>query len=161
MTVIEQFYASGGSDVKIATLELSCPAWEKPVYLCKAYEDLMAATETGEVVTYQACGMDVALPKRDNSGNQTLNFAIDNVTGESQQLIDEALDTRQVISLVFRVYLSSDLSAPAEKPYRMKVKGGYIQGVTSQLSSGYYDLLNLAWPRRKYTLDFAPGLRYV
>ncbi|WP_312800358.1 DUF1833 family protein [Pseudomonas sp.] len=161
MTVLERFYASGGSEVAIATLELSCPAWDNPIYLCKDYEDLTATTENGDVVTYLACGMDVSLPKRDNSGDQSLNFAIDNVTGDAQQLIDKALDARQKITLVFRVYLSNDLTYPAEKPYRMTVLGGYMQGTTVQLSAGYYDLLNLAWPRRKYTLDFAPGLRYV
>ncbi|MNM74616.1 hypothetical protein D3C81_863800 [compost metagenome] len=63
--------------------------------------------------------------------------------------------------MIFRTYLSSDLSAPAEKPYRMNVLSGFMEGATVQLQAGYFDFVNLAWPRRKYTLDFVPALRYT
>lgn len=161
MSILERVYASGGSEVAIATLELTCPAWSESIFLCRDYEDLVATTEDGRDVVFQASGIEVALPKRDNSGDQALDFAIDNVTGEAQQLIDQALDSLQPITLIYRVFLSTDLTAPAERPYRMRVLSGYAEGTTVQLSAGYFDLLNLAWPRRKYTLAFAPALRYV
>ncbi|MBA1249839.1 DUF1833 family protein [Pseudomonas luteola] len=161
MSVLERLYASGGPEVIIDTLELSCPAWDESIYLCRGYEDLVATTEAGATVIFQASGIDIALPKKDNSGDQSLTFAIDNVTGEAQQRIDEALDARASVSLVYRAYVSADLTAPAERPYRMKALGGAMQGTTIQLTAGYYDLLNLAWPRRRYTLAFAPGLRYT
>lgn len=161
MTTLETLYASGGQAEIIPTLELSCPAWASPVYLCHGFTDTTATTEAGATVKFTASGFSAALPKRDNSGNQTLTFAIDNVTGQAQQLIDQALDARARISLVFRVFLSTDLSAPAERPYRMTVLNGFMQGASVQLNAGYFDLINLAWPRRKYTLDFAPCLRYI
>lgn len=161
MTALETLYASGGKAVIIPTLELSCPAWAAPIYLCHGFDDTTATTEIGATVKFTASGFAVALPKRDNSGNQMLTFAIDNVTGEAQQLIDKALDARARISLVFRVFISSDLSAPAERPYRMTVLNGLMQGASVQLNAGYFDLINLGWPRRKYTLGFAPCLRYI
>lgn len=163
MTALETLYASGGkSDVAIIpTLELSCSAWAESIYICQGFDDITAKTEAGLTRKFVAAGIDVALPKRDNSGNQALTFAIDNVTGIAQQLIDQALDARAKIGMVFRVYVSNDLNAPAEAPYRMTVLGGTMEGSTVHLQAGYFDLINLAWPRRKYTLDFAPCLRYI
>ncbi|GLO14714.1 hypothetical protein PPUJ20028_32970 [Pseudomonas putida] len=161
MTAIATLYASGGRAWIIPTIELRCVSWPGPVYICSAFEDLVATTEDGVLATFTAAAFDAALPKRDNSGNQSLTFAIDNVTGVAQQLIDQALEARQKINMIFRTYLSSDLSAPAEKPYRMNVLSGFMEGATVQLQAGYFDFVNLAWPRRKYTLDFVPALRYT
>lgn len=161
MTAIETLYASGGRAVIIPTLELRCSAWVAPLYLCSGFDDIVATTEGGVTATFIATAFDAALPKRDNSGNQSLTFAIDNVTGIAQQLIDQALEARAKITLVFRTFLSTDLSVPADRPYRMTVLSGYMEGTTVQLQAGYYDLINLAWPRKKYTLDFVPALRYT
>ncbi|MES2868954.1 MAG: DUF1833 family protein [Pseudomonadota bacterium] len=161
MTALETLYASGGQAVIIPTLELFCTPWAAPIYICQGFDDITATTEDGVTATFTAAGFAAALPKRDNSGNQTLTFAIDNVTGEAQKLIDQALDARAKIGLVFRIFLSTDFGAPAERPYRMTVLNGFMQGASVQLNAGYFDLINLAWPRRKYTLAFAPCLRYI
>ena len=161
MTALETLYASGGQAVIIPTLELFCTPWAAPIYICQGFDDITATTEGGVTATFTAAGFAAALPKRDNSGNQTLTFAIDNVTGEAQKLIDQALDARAKIGLVFRIFLSTDFSSPAERPYRMTVLNWFMQGASVQLNAGYFDLINLAWPRRKYTLAFAPCLRYI
>lgn len=161
MSALEALYASGGKAVIIPTLELFCTPWAAPLYICQGFDDITAKTEAGLTRTFVAAGIDVALPKRDNSGSQALTFAIDNVTGVAQQLIDQALEARAKIGMVFRIFISTDLTAPAEAPYRMTVLGGSMEGSTVQLQAGYFDLINLAWPRRKYTLAFAPCLRYI
>lgn len=160
MTVLEQVYASGG-DVIISTLELTCPAWASSILLCNGFEDQHCITEDGRALTFQASGMAVALPKRGNSGNQTLTFAIDNVTGEAQALIDEALEAEQRVTMTYRSYLASDLTTPAEPPYRMSVLGGEIKSTAVQIQAGFYDLINSGWPRDLYTTEFAPGLKYL
>lgn len=160
MSALEIVYASGGDDI-ISTLELSCPAWGEPLYLVQGFEDLVATTEAGLTVTFQAAAIDVALPKRDNSGAQTLSFVIDNVTGEAQRLLDASLDAEERVSMVYRAYLESVLSEPAERPYRMTTFGGTMDGPTVQVEAGYFDLINLGWPRDRYTTEFAPGLTYI
>jgi len=160
MTVLEQVYASGG-DVIIHTLELTCPAWDAPILLCKGFEDQVCITEDGRTLTFIASGIDVALPKKTNSGAQNLTFAIDNVTGEAQQQIDAALEAQERVTLMYRTYLASDLSAPAERPLRMSVLGGSIVGTQIQIQAGFFDLINVAWPRDLYTTKFAPALKYL
>lgn len=161
MTILARVYASGGPEVIIPTIELTCEAWAEPILICAGFEDQTVTDESDRTLTFIAAGIDVALPKKGNTGNQTLTFAIDNITGAAQQQIDAALEAEERVTLVYRTYLSSDLSAPAEPPLRMTVMGGTITGTQVQISAGYFDLIGTGWPRDLYTLQFAPGLRYL
>ena len=160
MTILETVYASGG-DIIIDTLELTCPAWEESILICNGFENQDCIDENGRALTFIAAGIQVALPKKDNSGAQNLTFAIDNVGGEAQSLIDEAIESGERVTLIYRAFLASDKTTPAEPPYRMTVLSGSIRGTVIQIQAGFFDLLNTAWPRDKYTATFAPGLKYL
>jgi hypothetical protein len=160
MTILERVFASGGTEVVIPTLEITCEAWAAPILLCNGYENHTCTTEDNRVLTFVASGIAVALPKKNTSGTQMLMFAIDNVTGEAQRLIDDALEARQRVYITFRHYLSSDLSAPAENPLRLVVREGEMEGGSLRVTAAFFDLINTAWPRRFYTPEFAPGLKY-
>ncbi|QXE85965.1 DUF1833 domain-containing protein [Geomonas nitrogeniifigens] len=160
MSILETVYASGG-DVIIETLELSCPAWDAPILLCNGFEDHTCTDENGRSLTFTASGITVSLPKKDNSGDQSLAFAIDNVTGEAQARIDAAIESGERVALTYRPFLASDKSTPADPPYRMTVLSGSTQGAMLQIQAGFFDMLNTAWPRDKYTTNFAPGLKYL
>ena len=160
MTILEQVYASGG-DVIVSTLELTCPAWGTPVLICQGYEDQTCITEDSRTLTFLASAIEIALPKKGNTAGQSLMFAIDNVTGEAQAKIDQALEAEQRIIMIYREYLQSDKSAPAQSPYFMTVLGGTMQGSSVQIQAGFFDLINTKWPRDLYTTKFAPGLRYL
>lgn len=160
MTILERVFASGGTEVVIPTLELTCPAWDEPILLCNGYENQTCTTEDGRTLTFLASAIAVALPKKNTQGTQTLNFAIDNVTGEAQKLIDKAMDSGERVTLTFRHYVSTDLSEPAEPPFKFVVKEGSMQGPTLNVSAAFFDMINTAWPRNFYTADFAPGIKY-
>ena len=160
MTILEQVYASGG-DTIIYTLELACTAWDAPILLCEGFEDQHCITEDGRPLTFMASGIAVALPKKTNSGAQNLTFAIDNVTGEAQRKIDAALEAEKKVFITLRTYLDSDRTAPAENPYRAVVLGGKIKGASVQITAGFFDVINTAFPRDLYTVNFAPGIRYL
>lgn len=161
MTILEQVFASAGPDVIIVTLELSCAAWADPILICGGFEDQTLTTEDARTLTFVAAGIAVALPPKNNRGGQALTFAIDNVTGEAQQLIDAALEAEEKVTLTFRHYLASDKTQPAEPPYVFTVTGGEFKGSTVQIAAGFFDAINTAWPRDLYTLDFAPGIKYL
>ena len=161
MSLIETVYASAPSEyVILATLEILVPSFD-PIRVVAAYEDLTATLETDETVTFQAGPFEYRRPKKDTSGNQTLTFAIANVTGEAQKAVEAALEADAEVPVIYREYLSTDLTAPAITPIKMTVRGGSFEGVMVQVEAGYFDLLNAAWPRKRYTADFAPGLRYI
>lgn len=160
MTVLDQIYASGG-DVIIPTLELTCSAWDAPLLLCRGYEDQVCTTEDSRTLTFVASGIDVALPARDNRGAQNLAFAIDNVTGEAQRLIDQALEAEERVTITFRIFLASDKSTPAEPPYIFTVLSGRMIGGTVNITAGFFNAIGTAWPRKLYTTEFAPGIKYL
>lgn len=160
MTILERVFASSGTEVVIPTLEITCTAWAAPLLLCNGFEDQTCTTEDARTLTFTAAAIAVALPKRNTAGTQVLTFAIDNVNGQAQQLVDQALNASARIYLTFRQYLSSDKSAPAETPLKFVVRDGVIEGASLQVNAAFYDAINTAWPRAYYTASFSPGLRY-
>jgi len=148
-------------DEIIRTLELTCSAWASPVFICTGFEDVTAITEDGRTVTFIGANIDIALAAKNNKGNQTLAFAVDNTTGEVSQRVDQAIDGNARVTAVYRTYLSGNLAAPAERPYFLTLLSGSVQGQVAQLQTGYYNMIGVAWPRALYTTTFAPALRYL
>lgn len=159
MTVLNRLYASGGSEVIIQTLEIA--VGDKTYWLTKGWEDITAVLESGESATFTACGIDIALPARNSDGTQDLQFAISNIDGIVSTAIRGALDYLSTALLTYRYYVSTDLSAPAAKPYTLIVKSGYWTATEVQITAGYMNVLDTAWPRYRYTLPNYPGLRYL
>jgi len=148
-------------DEIIRTLELTSAAWAEPVFICTGFEDITAVTEDGRTVTFIGANIDIALAAKNNKGNQTLAFAVDNTTGEASRLIDQAIEANARVTAIYRTYLSGNLTAPAEKPYVLTLLSGSIQGQEAQLQTGYFNMIGVAWPRQLYTVNFAPALRYL
>lgn len=161
-TIINQVYASAPIDyVIIDTLELICSAWPESLRLVMGYEDLVLGTEDGRTVAFIAAPMTIEYPKKSNEPNQTLKFAIDNVTGQAQRYIDMAVEAELMVTLIFRRYLNTDLSMPSEPPFKATALGGGVRGSTVSINAGYRDLLNYSWPRNTYNLNLTPGLKYL
>lgn len=161
MSIIETVYASAPAKyVILPTLEILVPGAD-PIRVVAAYEDLTATLETDDEVTFKAGPFEFRRPEKSTRGNQTLTIAIANVTGEAQKAVDEALESGAHVPVIYREYLSTDLTAPAIKPIKMTLRSGVFEGIMVQIEAGYFDLLNTAWPRLRYTADFAPGLRYL
>src|SRR5690625_3932831 len=108
MSILETVYASApAAEVLIPTLEIKHPAIPT-IRTCAGFENHTVTLETGEVVTFEASGLDVSLPERSDRGQQNLAFAIENVTGQAQDAIDRALDAGGQIEVIYRLYLASD-----------------------------------------------------
>jgi hypothetical protein len=161
MSQLEEVFASGGTDIIIRTLELNSPGWDEPVLICNGFTDQLLGTEDGRTLTFTAANIGIELPKVNNKGNQALAFSVDNTTGEPQHRADEALAARARVTAVYRTYLSSNKSVPAERPYTLTVQNDSIQGSVANLTCGYFDMIGVAWPRILYTLRDFPALRWI
>lgn len=161
MTILEEVNASGGDDVIIRTLEITSEAWAEPILLATGFSEQICTTEDGRILAFQGVNMSITLPKKNNKGNQTLAFAVDNTTGEVSRYVDSAVEANARATVIYRTYLSSNKSAPQEKPYRLVVLSGDLQGIIANLQCGYFNPIGTAWPRRILTAGYAPGLRYL
>ncbi|OQM39295.1 hypothetical protein BZK42_25385 [Citrobacter braakii] len=99
MTILNRLYASSGEDVIIETLQIN--TGDQRHFLCTGYDDIMARSESGDWVTFVACPMDIALPKRNADGTQDLQFAISNIDGVVSTAIRNALDDINSASIVY------------------------------------------------------------
>lgn len=159
MSILERLYASGGREVELETLAIQVGV--QTFYLTKGWDDITATLETGEVVTFTACGMDIAKPARNADGVQDLRFAISNISGVVSNQIRAALAAKVEMIATFRLYLSTDLLAPAQRPFSVVIKGGQWTATEVQITAGFMNVLDTAWPRDRYVLSKHPGLRYM
>lgn len=160
MTILNVIYASApSSEVLIPTLEFSNSSAGR-ILLAQSFENITVTTELSEELTFIESAWEVSLPNKDSTGQQTLQFQICNVTGEAQRFIDDCLESGKTTNVIYREFYADDLSAPATVPIKMTLRGGSAEGVTVGIEAGYFDLLNVGWPRFRYTPEFAPGLKY-
>lgn len=159
MEILERLYASSGSEVIHDTLEIT--AGQETYRLTQGYDDISVTLEDGQLATFEACAIDIALPARNTDGTQDLKFAISNIDGVVSGAIDKVLDEQKSAKLTFRRYISTDLSAPATAPYMLDVKNGSWTPAAVQITAGYMNILDTAWPRNRYNLADHPGLRYL
>lgn len=159
MTILNRLYASSGPEVIIETLQINIG--DEVHYLCNGYDDITATTENGDTVEFKACAMDVALPARNDDGTQDLKFALCNVDGKVSTAIRNAINNLNSASLTYRSFISTDLAAPVAVPYTLAIKNGSWTATEAQITAGYMNVLDTAWPRNRYTLNNFPGLRYA
>lgn len=159
MSILKRLYASAGQEIIHETLEISDGV--TTFWLTKGWDDITATLETGQTVTFTACGMDVALPARNADGTQDLKFALCNIAGDVSAFLRDMLAGGRKAHILYRSFVSSDLGAPAEPPHWFEVKGGQWTATQADITAGYFNLLETAWPRRIYNLNDFPGLRYI
>ncbi|SAI62875.1 Domain of uncharacterised function (DUF1833) [Bordetella trematum] len=160
MTILSVVYASAPDDeVVIPSLEISVPGLAT-IRICAGFEDHELGVD-GQLHLFEAGSLQVALPASNTTGQQTLTFGVANVNGVAQRHVDAALEAGERVALIYREYLASDKSAPARRPLVMTMTGGQFSNGEAQFEAGYYDLLNAAWPRQRYTVENAPGLKYM
>lgn len=128
--------------------------------VCLGYEDLYLGVD-GVMELFTAGALSIALPAKNASGQQTLRFGASGVTGEAQRTVDSALENNEIVQLEYYEFLDSDRTAPARRPYVMDIIGGGFEGVDATFEASYFDLLNHAWPRERYTQESAPGVQYL
>ncbi len=157
--LLEVVYASAPVDEIIHhTIELISSKGTRR--LVQGYEDLVATLETGSQVTFARSFFAVSLPQKSIKGAQELQFQIDNVSGDAMAFIEAAMEAGSRVTVVYRAYLGSNLSAPSETPMRLTVTASSVDVKSASLRATFHDLVNAPWPKRRYTAAFAPGLIY-
>ena len=66
-----------------------------------------------------------------------------------------------MVYLTYTEYLEADKATPARTPITMVIVGGECSALSVQVEAQYFDMLNFAWPRERYTADKAPGTKHL
>lgn len=165
--VLQTLYASAPvDDLIIHTLELKHAAFNVEghevgaIRLVQGFDYETLTLEDSTSAIFKASGFGVSLPQKSIKGRQDLNFTIDNVTGEALNAIDDAIEAGGKIVVIYRAYAGSDSSAPGQPPIIMTATAVKADFSSISISASFHDLVNKAWPFRRYTPTFAPGLKY-
>lgn len=159
MSALDIVYASRPVGVAIIRALMIQINGQEPICLCQGYKDQWLVYN-GVARLFKAGSLSVSLPAMNATGNQTIKFGVQGAKSEANKYVDIALETNDEAIMTYLEYLSTDKTAPARRPYVMTVTGGAFEGESVIFEGGYYDLLNSAWPRDRYTSENAPGVQW-
>ncbi|MFC4172631.1 DUF1833 family protein [Microvirga sp. GCM10011540] len=148
---IKEAYADPDlADVVIDTLELDHPAFAEPIRIVPNADSDM--TLGGHL--HQALGMSISLQGFDDDGPTTGVVSIENVSSMLVPYLRDAVQAGSPITVTYRAYLASNLSAPGE------VRGGMFLSKVSLSATTATGTLEAsskhdrqAFPRLVYSLS--------
>lgn len=163
MKAIEIAYASAPADDPIIhSLQLINPDFDTGEFcLCSGFDDLDMGLESGKQKQFFAMGLGIQLPERSITGRMDLSFGIGNITGYIRQQMLKAKNGKHETQLIYRPYLASDLSFPANPPLRMTVVGYADDRQTATILASFRNLMDRRWPSVLFTPQKYPGVKYV
>ncbi len=155
------FLASAPQTVRsIQTLQISHPAMTKTYHLWREPYPGQVTIEGGVVVDMEGLNFEVKLSGNEGTLDQKFQINIDTVDVEDEfreQLDLIPIDTEQKIQVIYREYLSDDLTA-IQAVARLQVESvSYIKGAASL--SAIYPRLNMTRTGELYSTRDIPMLR--
>lgn len=159
---LKEAYASNTSgEVILYTIEIAHPTFA-PIRIVKAQRDYQLTLEAtapangGEEVTFKEYAFNFNLPLLNEKGIPSIVFSIDNVSLDILHALDAAAHHTVPITLIQRIYLSGNPSAPAATPTEMIVQFIDTDAKTMRLTAVFFDINNRKFPQRTYTADKFP-----
>jgi len=159
----EAFAIAPSNKVIINTLEIrqgdDSNAVQEPIYIAQVRRSFTAKDENGNDITFEPSGFQFSLPPSTEEGFQSLNVAIDNIGRRVSDYINTAKSEEEPVKLIYRPYMSNDLSGPQMNPplvlWLKDVKVNQFQ-VTGRAT--FMDVVNKKFPLELYTRERFPTL---
>lgn len=163
---IKEAYASAPANVVIYhTMELWHPAFTTPIRVVRDYVDLTATLEStaprnaSESVTFIAFNFDFTKPEVSAAGIPQITITMDNVDRSIVANIEAALGSTELVSVIYREFISTDLSSPQNNPPLSMT----IMSVTADVFkvtavAGFPNLMNKRFPTTEYSTEVFTGL---
>jgi len=163
---IKEAYAAAPSDVIIYhTLEIRHPSFTTPIRVVRDVADLTATLEAsapedaGQPVTFIAYAFDFKKPEVSANGVPQLVIEIDNVSREILQQIEQAIVTNDLITVIYREFISADLSGPQnDPPMELTISNITADVFRIRATAGFGDYTNRKFPSETYTAERFPAL---
>ncbi|USN14415.1 hypothetical protein DONNERLITTCHEN_00140 [Janthinobacterium phage vB_JliS-Donnerlittchen] len=157
---LKEAYATAPAGKAIVeTLELRLQGSDS-IFIYRGVEPLQMRLETGEWVEFEPVPFQFRLPKSSETGSQSLDIQVDNVDARISDFITAARGSLSPVQVIYRPYLSDDLTGPQmDPPLVLYMKGATITATTASAQASFIDIVNKRFPNDYYTGDRFPGLR--
>ena len=149
---LEEIYASGGR-LPIITLTIRNDAIGTLRYVL-GYEDMNLYGDT-----YEKSAFTVSMPERSDSGFSDLSFGVDGVSGEAYEYMKRVIGSKESTFITVTQWHYEYHDKLSE--LTLTITGGRITRESATFTASFCDMLNLEFPRLRYTSTNAPGLKYV
>jgi hypothetical protein len=113
-----------------------------------------APRDGGAMVTFLACPFTAEYPEQREGQPPSTKIKVDNVNRELVPLIRAALGVRQYIQVLYREYLSSDLTEPAYGPVEFELREVQMSGTSLTGTAMVKNLQNKRFPRLNKNYDY-------
>ncbi len=154
----EAFVCAPADKVILDTLEIRQPSVQPPILLVRSRTELAAYDENGVPRLFRPSSFGFTLPAANEEGYRSLSLTIDNVGHEATQFIYTALSAPVAVEVVYRPYLSTDLSAPQMiPPITLFLKDLEVNAVQITAKATFMDVVNQKFPSELYTTLRFPG----
>lgn len=163
---IKEAYASAPTNVVILhTLELYHPAFSTPIRVVRDFTDLTATLEAtaprnpSAAVLFTAFNFDFNKPEVSPDGIPQVTISLDNVDRGIVANIEAAMTTTDLVTVIYREFLSNDLSSPQNNPPLAMT----IISITADMfkvtaTATFPNLMNKRFPTKEYSSEMFPGL---
>ena len=163
---IKEAYASVPANVIIYhTLEINHPAFTTPIRVVRDTTDLTATLEASAphnpstAVTFVGFRFDIVPPEVSPTAVPQCVIEIDNVDRSILAQIEAAMVTTDLITVIYRQFISTDLSAPQNNPpLTLTIFSINANVFRIKASAGFDNLANKRFPGVDYTSEVFPGL---
>ncbi|RCK32484.1 hypothetical protein TH9_12170 [Thalassospira xiamenensis] len=154
---IATWLALGGQGVQ-DVLDAMAPEDVEQVGLVARLED-GAPNNPGELVAFIALAFDFELPAIENTASPEIMIEMDNVSREIRAALDKAVESSQNITVIYRPFLSDDISTPQwNPPPQLTLFDAKVGVMTVQGRARILDVGNKAFPKIVYDAERFPTL---
>jgi len=154
-----------GGVVVVETLEVLHDSFPAPIRVTNQLEAFAATLEASaplnasEEVTFQPAYFELVLPNANNGGTEVIDVNITNIDQVAADRMEIAILNPGPVTLIFRVYLSTDTSAPAiNPPTRLNIESAVADHVSLRAKARNADNINRKFPGWVYNTFDHPGL---
>ncbi len=163
---LKEAYAAAPADIVILhTLELNHASFSQPLRVVRDYATVSVKLEATAPhdpngwATFAPYPFDFKLPPAGNQGVPELELTIDNVGADLIAAFDGAANSTTPVTMIYRPYLTSDLSLPTmNPPLQMVLRSISADMFRITAKAGFGDLGNRRFPSLLYTTQVYPGL---
>lgn len=153
LLTLNEIYASGGQ-LPLVTLIINNAETGTLRYVLDNQPRQISGQE------YEASAFTVQLPERSESGFTDLSFSVCGVNGDCYRYVRQSLASHATTYITLQ---HRHPESPADVLYELTltVTGGQITREAATFTASFCDMLNVEFPRLRYTAHNAPGLKYV
>lgn len=156
---LKEAYAVAPNVRVYETLEIRHESIEDPIYIVQDFRALTATLETSEEVIFSPVWFNFNLPTASENGRQDLTLAIDNIDRIVSDFITLAKDYATPVTIIYRPYLSTDLTQPQrDPPLTLVLQDVNINTMQVSGKATFADVVNKKWPTEYYTRARFPSL---